>query len=306
MKSGNSLFSAAKLIQSDTIEAVFLPEYGMLGASLQFHGVEILRKIEDLETSARRGSSVGIPILYPWANRLYEFEFEVAGKKIQLDRSSPMIHLDEKGLPLHGVPWAQLKWHLRDVQQDQLSAELNWTTPVLLQILPFPHDVKMNAVAQANTLKIETQITAYTDLEVPISFGFHPYIGIPELDRSQWKLKLPEMKKLVLNERRIPTGEIQEFAGYDAELGSNEFDHGFELLDTHTEFSIEGAGWKISIHVLNGYTHAQVFAPPDKEFIALEPMTAPTNALVSKQNLRILKSGETFSASFAVVVDKSL
>jgi aldose 1-epimerase len=72
-------------IQSGKTKAQFLPEQGMLGASLQYEGVEILRRVEDLQVAARKGSTAGIPILYPWGNRLSKFEFEIAGKRIHLE-----------------------------------------------------------------------------------------------------------------------------------------------------------------------------------------------------------------------------
>lgn len=290
-------------IQSGKTKAQFLPERGMLGASLQYEGVEILRRVEDLQAAARKGSSAGIPILYPWGNRLSEFEFEIAGKKIHLDESSPLIHLDEHGMPLHGVPWSMLKWQAKSVEADRILAEFNWNTPYLLQIFPFPHHVQMIVVAQADGLQIETKIVADENSSVPISFGYHPYFGIADLKRTGWKLKLPAMKKLLLDEQQIPTGATEEFADFDDELGTNQFDDGFELQDPRSRFSIEGSGFKISLQILNGYTHAQIFAPRDKEFIALEPMTAPTNALVSGKQLRILKPGETFSASFGIAID---
>jgi aldose 1-epimerase len=293
------------IIQSGQLKAEFLPELGMLGASLQYDGTEILRRIDDLESAARRGSSAGIPILYPWANRLSQFAFGIAGKKIQLERSSPLLHLDEQGLPLHGIPWSMLKWHAKSVEGDRITAELNWNTPDLLQIFPFAHHAEMIVVAQSDGLNIETKILADENSNVPISFGYHPYFGIQNLKRSEWKLKLPAMKTLLLNEQRIPTGATEEFAGFDDELGTNQFDDGFELVDQHSQFSIEGAGWKISLRILNGYSHAQIFAPRDKEFIALEPMTAPTNAVVSGKSLRILEPGEIFSASFKIAIEQS-
>lgn len=295
----------SRQVQSGKIKALFVPELGMLGASLQYSGVEILRRIEDLDSAARRGSTAGIPILYPWANRLSGFEFEIAGQKIRLNQSSALMHLDEKGLPMHGVPWSMLKWNPQNVEDDRISSELNWNTPELLEIFPFPHHVGMTVVAQTNALNLETTVTADANSRVPVSFGYHPYFGIPGLEKSKWKLTLPAMKKLLLNEQRIPTGKFEQFASFNDELGATQFDDGFELLDPHTEFSIEGSGWKISVQLLRGYTHAQIFAPRDKEFIALEPMTAPTNALISGQNLRILEPGESLSASFQIMIERS-
>ena len=101
--------SARTLVAGD-LHAVFLPDHGMLGASLRYKGVEILRRVEDLEAAAARGSSAGIPLLYPWANRLAEPRYRVLGREVVLDISSPLLHFDEHRLPMHGVPWPLLSW----------------------------------------------------------------------------------------------------------------------------------------------------------------------------------------------------
>ena len=48
--------SAVTLVAGD-LEAVFLPRYGMLGASLRHRHVEILRRVQDLEVAAAKGMS---------------------------------------------------------------------------------------------------------------------------------------------------------------------------------------------------------------------------------------------------------
>ena len=51
-----------------------------------------------------------------------------------------------------------------------------------------------------------------------------------------------------------------------------------------------------------GYPFAQLYAPPGEDLIAWEPMTAPTNALLSGDGLRLLAPGESLTASFAIAV----
>src|ERR1700745_1061246 len=108
----NILDPSARTLVAGDLQAVFLPDHGMLGASLRYQGVEILRRVEDLEAAAARGSSAGIPLLYPWANRLAEPRYRVLGKELVLDGSSPLLHLDEHGVRMHGVPWSLLSWVL--------------------------------------------------------------------------------------------------------------------------------------------------------------------------------------------------
>ena len=91
----------ARTLVSGRLEAVFLPSHGMLGASLRYRGVEMLGRVEDLEAAAAKGSTAGIPMLYPWANRLAEPSYRVLGQEVLIDLSSPILHLDEHGLPMH-------------------------------------------------------------------------------------------------------------------------------------------------------------------------------------------------------------
>src|ERR1051325_9598806 len=119
--------SSARTLVAGDLQAVFLPDHGMLGASLRYKGAELLRRVEDLEAAAARGSSAGIPLLYPWANRLAEARYRVLGKEIVLNPSSPLLHLNEHGLPMHGVPWSLLSWVVTEARDDFLAAQLDWS-----------------------------------------------------------------------------------------------------------------------------------------------------------------------------------
>src|SRR4029450_1421975 len=187
---------AQPLLAGD-LEAVFLPDHGMLGASLRYQGVEILRRVEDLEAAAARGSSAGIPLLYPWANRLSEPRYRVLGQEVVLDKSSPLLHLDEHGLPMHGVPWSLLPWVVTEARQDFLAAQIEWSSNDLLALFPFRHRVELSAILRPDNLTLETTLVAGSENPVPVSFGFHPYLGFPEPSRANWRLTLPAMRKLV-------------------------------------------------------------------------------------------------------------
>lgn len=294
--------SAVSLAAGD-LRAVFLPKSGMLGASLQYCGQELLRRIDDLEAAKQKGSTVGIPLLYPWANRLGALHYRGAGQNVNLDPTSPFLHFDDRGLAMHGVPWGQLSWIVDEVRQDYLRARLDWKRPELLAVFPYPHRLEITAELSRTSLQLRTEISADSQSPVPVSFGFHPYFGIPGLVRDQWRLQSPAMTKLHLDQRGIPTGASARFEPFNNLLGQSSFDDGFALLDETASFSLSGEGWDITIHFLEGFPYAQVFAPLGKEFIALEPMTAPANALISGNGLRILESGGQFHASFRIDVN---
>jgi len=275
----------------------------MLGASLRHRNVEILRRIEDLQAAAEKGSTAGIPLLHPWANRLAGSHYRAAGREVNLDPCSPLLHLDEHGLPMHGVPWSLLAWKVTEARQDALAARLEWTSADLLAIFPFRHRLELAATLHADGLVMETTLAAGPDGPVPVSFGFHPYFGLPELPRAQWRLELPAMRRLMLDPRGIPTGEEEAFEAFDAELGDRNFDDCFALLVENPTLSLTGAGRRITVEFLEGYRYAQVFAPRGKDYVALEPMTAPTSALTSGRGLHLVEPGAEFKAAFRIRVD---
>ena len=297
--------SSARTLVAGDLQAVLLPDHGMLVASLRYKGVEILRRVEDLKAAAARGSSAGIPLLYPWANRLAEPRYRVLGREVVLDISSPLLHFDEHRLPMHGVPWPLLLWIVIEERQDFMRAQLDWSSSNLLAVFPFRHRVELAVTLCSESLTLETTVVASSKSLVPVSFGFHPYLGFSGPSRANWHLKLPAMRKLLLDRRGIPTGDEEPFGGFNAKLGENSFDDGFALTEEQTTFSVAGATCKVSVELLAGYRYAQVFAPKDKDYIALEPMTAPASALTSGRGLRFVPPGERFRAAFRIHIDRA-
>ncbi|HYX20381.1 MAG TPA: aldose 1-epimerase [Thermoanaerobaculia bacterium] len=296
------ILDGSRRLAAGDLEAVFLPRRGMLGASLRHRGLELLRRVGDLERAAAGGSTAGIPLLHPWANRLEGPVYRTAGREIRLDPTSPLLHLDERGLPIHGVPWSRLEWDVVDTTADRLVGRLEWRGERLLSVFPFPHRLEMAATLSPGALTIETTLTAGSEGAVPVSFGFHPYLGLPGVPRPQWRLRLPAMRRLLVDARRIPSGAEEPFPAEDAPLGGRSLDDGFALAGDGGVLAISGDGRLLTVELVEGYRHAQVYAPVDQDLVALEPMTAPTNALASGRGLAIVPPGERYRAVFRVGV----
>jgi aldose 1-epimerase len=265
--------------------------------------VQLLRRVGDLQTAAARGSTAGIPLLHPWANRLDGTRYSAAGRDVRLDTSSPMLHLDAHGLPMHGVPWSRVAWEPTESQRNRLSARLEWNRRELLDVFPFPHRMELTATLSPEALTLETTLIAGSDGPVPISFGFHPYLGLPDVPRAKWRLELPAMHRLLLDERGIPSGAEEPRNRFDSEIGERSFDDGFALLDACPSFRLTGGGRRITVEFLTGYPYTQIFAPSEQELLAIEPMTAPTSALTSGRALRVVAPRERFEAAFRVRVE---
>ncbi|MFZ0569920.1 MAG: aldose 1-epimerase [Rhodomicrobium sp.] len=294
--------AVAVSLTAGDLEAVFLPSYGMLAASLRHRGEEILRRVEDLADAARNGSTAGIPLLYPWANRLAGYSYKAAGRDVTLDPSSPFLHFDENRLPIHGVPWPLLSWEVIDAKRDRVTARLEWSRQESLAVFPFRHQLELTATLAADALTLTTTIIANEDDPVPVSFGFHPYLGLPGA-RADWRLAAPPMNRLVLDRRGIPLGVEEPFSGLDTKLGELYLDDGFALLNERAALAIAAAGRLVAVEWLEGYRYAQIYAPKNKDYIALEPMTAPTNSLKSGRGLRLVERGGTFRAAFRIRIE---
>jgi aldose 1-epimerase len=305
-------------ISSPELQATFVPGAGMLCSSLRHEGAELLAQRGGVRAYAEHGSTMGVPLLYPWANRLAGDSYPALGGELELPHSTPPLKFDANGLPIHGVLPSCLDWDLldggafRDGEERhappvagagaELLARLRWEAPELLAIFPFAHTLELRARIAGAELLIETSVHADTGAAVPLAFGFHPYLTIPDSDRRRWEVELPVRERLLLDERMIPTGASEPFERRHFELGDDGWDAGFAGLTEPPVFSVSGVGRRIELELLDGYSHAQVYSPAGESFICFEPMTAPTNALRSGDALRTVQSGGAFTAAFRISV----
>jgi aldose 1-epimerase len=110
-------------------------------------------------------------------------------------------------------------------------------------------------------------------------------------------------ERLVLDERKLPTGDREPTDAPAGQLGERTFDDAFVAPPDGAPFVLSGGGRKIALTFESGYPFAQVYAPPEDDVIAFEPMTAPTNALVSGgRDLPLLEAGEQYEAVFSIAV----
>jgi aldose 1-epimerase len=281
---------------------------GMVGCSLRHRGEELLGIGRGLRGYLEDGAVFGIPLLYPWANRLGGWSYEAAGRTVELDRDCPLLHGEEHCLPIHGALAASSAWEVTDRGHDErgawLAGELNFAShPELLAVFPFPHRLKLGIRVGAATLSVTTDVIADQGSPVPLSFGFHPYLAIPGAARERWQVALPARAKLMLDERGLPTGASRPRPAAHFVLGERTFDDLFALPESPARFSVSGGGRRVTVELRSGYPYAQIFAPPDQPVICFEPMTAPVDALRSHDGLRVVAPGATARAEFTLAVE---
>jgi aldose 1-epimerase len=309
--SEDSLAAARLRDESASLEASFVPGAGMLCCSLRHRGEELLAQRAGLAAYAERGKTMGIPLLYPWANRLAGFDYSAAGKTVSVAHDPSRVALDDNGLPIHGVIGGRLAWELADAlaaDSSSLTATLRWeeSQPGLFEIFPFRHELRYEALLADGCLEVKLTVHACAQDEVPIAFGLHPYLSLPGLSRESWLVDLPAMRQLRLDPRGIPVGCEQPGPQRSFELAGREFDDGFGRVAEPARFTLTGGERRISLELLEGFPCAQVYAPAAAQFICFEPMTAPTNALRSGDGLRVLAPGERHRASFRIRIEDHL
>ena len=313
--------------EAAALEATFLPGAGMLCASLRHHGEDLLAQNAGVDAYVQSGKTMGIPLLYPWANRLAAFDYTIGEHTVQVPHDESLVHTDANGLPIHGVIGGRQVWQLAadgaEPGVSSLAASLSWSEEQmqLFEVFPFRHDLRYEALLHNGRLEISITIHACGTDAVPLAFGFHPYLS-PGAQRDSWQIELPAMRALTLDAQQIPTAPAQEPPAQEPpaqapptqaspvqvlparrfELDGREFDDGFDGVAAPACFGVTGGARQIEVTFLEGYPCAQVFAPASGQFICFEPMTAPANALRSGEGLRLLAAGESFVARFAVAV----
>jgi aldose 1-epimerase len=302
---------AARVLVSPrgTMEATFAAGAGMVGSSLRHEGAELLDPRGGVARYAVHGATMGLPLLHPWANRLDGFRYAVAGRQVDL-AASGVLHLDDNGLPIHGLLPGRSRWAVTRAEATPTAARLEArlvfsSDPDLLAAFPFPHELCLGLSLRDDALVVETTLAATGDVAVPVAFGFHPYLRLPDIPRQQWTVELPVRERLVLDARQLPTGARENARIDPAPLGERTFDDAFLAPRNGAPFVVAGGGRRIAVEFVRGYTVAQVFTPARASFICFEPMTAPANALVrGGPDLRLVEPGDRFTAVFAIRIER--
>lgn len=285
---------------SSSLTATYVPVAGMVCTSLADDGVEFLGQRRGLQAYITTGKTMGIPILYPWANRLSASKYGINGAVVTLTPGVAGVRSDEHGVPIHGVLGANPGWLVIEQSENKLVAILDWGgRPRLLATFPFPHILTMTVTLADRTLTVDTTVMPSTAASVPLCYGYHPYFRLPDVAREEWLLETPTMRYLPVDNWGIPTGETQEWPGGSEPLKTAELDHGFDQVRDGSRFAISGGDRRIEVTFNRGYGAAQIFAPGNDDVVCVEPMAAPTDAL-RRGNYPIAVPGKPETSTFAV------
>jgi aldose 1-epimerase len=306
-----------RLADSTRSEQVsIVPSYGNRAYEFKVHGNNLLYNpfpSPEALKQDRTGGLNGIPFLAPWANRIGDGGFWANGKHYLFNDAFDNLHMSPNKVAIHGLLTTSPDWEVEEVTTDAQSARVTsrlvfWKHPELMVNWPFAHEYRMTYSLHEGVLEVRTEVTNKSSEPMPVTFGFHPYFTLPGVPREQAFVRIPARKHIETDKKLLATGAMTDNQlPQEISLRDHTFDDGFTDLmrgeNGLADFTFEAGPKKI--HVIYGkqYQVGLVYAPPGKEFVCFEPMTAITNAvnLAHEGKYGDLKSvgpGETWRESF--------
>ncbi|MFI2335955.1 aldose 1-epimerase family protein [Nocardia rhamnosiphila] len=278
-------------------------EIGTVAAVLRGLTVGGVAVTESVPAGATPPMGAGI-VLAPWPNRVRDGIWILDGLPQQLDITEPA-----RSNAIHGL--------LRNTGYE--VRELSPAAVTLGALIPPQHgwpfllDTWVRYELRPDGLAVTHGVVNHGDRPAPYAVGAHPYFRIGETPVEDLVLTVSAATYLEVDARMNPVAEHPvEGTRYDLRAGVP-----LSQLDLDTPFGgvtpaaaarlTAPDGSTVELAQDTGWEYLQVFTP--REFprprgrglaVALEPMTAPPNALNSGDGLRHLAPGERWEGGWRI------
>ncbi len=246
-------------------------------------------------------------LLVPWPNRVRDGRFSHDGRDLQLPLSEPARHNASHGL-VRWVAWTTERHTADSVSlRYRLMAQTGW---------PWLLDLRVEYALTPDGLTVTQSATNRASESAPYAAGAHPYLCVGDGPVDDLELTLPAGRRFLCDDRLLPVGSEPVIGTpYDFRsarlLGDTALDDGFTDLvrDEHgratTVLRDPGTGAGVELWVDEAWTCLQVFTADGvprtaRRSIAVEPMTAPADALNSGEGLVVLDPGRVHTGSWGI------
>ncbi|MCB9285016.1 MAG: hypothetical protein H6563_13140 [Lewinellaceae bacterium] len=263
------------------------PDRGACLTELQFRGISVLdgyRNAGELE-ALHWGKSA---LLAPFPNRLKDGRYKIGEEEYQFP-----INDEARGNALHGFALDK-PFEIFEEREDWIGLVYSYNGS--LPYFPFPFSFRVSyALLSATEFELSMELKNTGSRPMPAGMGWHPYfqLGVPV---NSLHLKLPDVERIEIDERMIPTGVRTPFTAFQSleKIDQTPFDTGFHLLDSgkHSEVVLQFENLRLHYWQESQFPYLQVFIPPARQSIALEPMTCNIDAFNNGDGLRMLEPGE--------------
>lgn len=243
-------------------------------------------------------------LLAPWPNRVAGGRWLLHGKEQQLDITEPST-----GNASHGL--------LRNTGYRAIEEAGD---RVVLEAEVFPqHGYPFHLLHRARYHLTEQQLTVTQEVvnastePAPFALGAHPYLKISDVPTEDLTLTVLADAMFETDDRSIPTDRVAVSGQHDLRrgrrIGDIRFDTAFtglhEVGGRYEHVLSAPDGRRVTLWADSSFSYAHVYVntnyPGVQKAVAIEPMTAPANALNSGEGLRWLEPGASFSAEWGIL-----
>jgi aldose 1-epimerase len=276
--------------------------------------VDVLDADADFVETGRSPSHSGIPLLFPFPNRIRGARYTWQGREYVLDG----IHQDGRGNAIHGLvidrPWRVVHQEEQTVNgQFQLSVD----APDRRPLWPADFLIEVQYQLRKSALRCDVRIENTDRVPLPFGFGTHPYFRVPLSAGSRsgdCLIQAPATEEWVLDDY-LPTSERRALSGRK-DLREGQQLEGLKLDDVLTGLSDDdepvvtivmdpSAGLQVRQVFDSAFRELVVYTPPHGRSVCLEPYTCITDAIhLAEQGIdggwRTLAPGGEFRTWFEI------
>lgn len=284
---------------------------GSVTAQIDIVGARLLQLAvggSTLVESTRSGRPLGAAgaLLLPWPNRVRDGRWMLGSEAQQLEISDPSTHNANHGLVL------ARRFDLHELGQDSITLGLRLADE---PGYPFCLDVVVCYSLEKAGVAARLDITNRSSMPAPVAVGFHPYLRVGDVDPAHLVVTVPAAEIIDLDDRYLPIGRRRVGGSDDLRagvLGS--------LVPWHASFGglastpsgrmemslshdTDAGRRKTTVWADEAFGYAQLYVDRvgGNTSIALEPMTAPPDALRSGHGLHWLGPAATWTLEWGVI-----
>ena len=232
-------------------------------------------------------------ILFPFANRIAQGKFSFNNRDYQLPTN-------EKGRAnaIHGLVYDKT-FQVVDHQENKDSASISlvYKEQHPPTGFPFPYAIKLTYQLFADKLELKVNIYNTGQQDFPFTLGWHPYFYSSELNAG--KLNFYPQYQVLFDKNMITKGKESAEIKTPFLIADKNLDDCFILQDQQIEF--HSANNRISIKSEPFHFYLQIYTPPTRDAIAIEPMTGISDSFNNKIGLQVLKADESYQQTWKVI-----
>lgn len=293
-------------MKSDKAELAFIPEFG--GNIVELNMLVNGEKTNILDSYYSAEELIQFDyyksaLLLPFPNRLKNGQYQFDGKTYQFP-----INNAETGNALHGFK-DFYKMEVTSIDENNCSVTLKSQYLGNNSSYPFPFDLEIQyQLDEYNGFVCQVSLTNPNDTAIPIGFGWHPYFQFGN-SVEKIALTLPKVDQIEIDDTMIPTGKETEFTVFSSSqfINDTELDTCFKIKENYgtalIELAIPDQNTRMTYwQEADKFPYFQLFTPPSRKSLAIEPMTCNIDAFNNKEGLLRLESEERFTGKFGIKI----